>query len=492
MSVLTDQLAINYRPPGPVAKAFLESRAFVRGIRGPFGSGKSTLCAVDIIDRAITQRLSTDGKRRSRFAIVRQTYPELKTTTIKTWNEIVSPQIGHWVEQGPPTHTLQADDLDCEVMFLALDSPADVKKLLSMDLTGAWINEAREVPKAVIDGLTARVGRYPSQAQGGCSWAGVTMDTNSPDSDHWWYVLAERDASTEFGRQMLTSTETAEEELRRMGLLADDQPLFQFFAQPSGLSAEAENVQNLRPGYYIMLMAGKSEQWTKVYVHGEYGFVQDGRAVYPEYVDSLHCKPFELMRGIPLHVGIDFGLTPAAIIGQRLMMGAWRWRYEIVAERLGAKRFAELELGPKLRELEHRGFKIESITGDPAGEAAAQTDESTVFMILSAAGVKALPAHSNDFTLRREAVAVALSRIIDGEPGFLIHPECAITRRGMGGRYAFKRVQVAGDARYQDKPDKNRWSHPCEAGQYMHLGAGEGRALVRPTITKPRQRTALM
>lgn len=281
MSVLTDQLAIAYRPPGPVAKAFLESGAFVRGIRGPFGSGKSTCCAVDIIDRAVTQQ-PHNGKRRSRFAIVRQTYPELKTTTIKTWHEIVPPQMGHWVETGPPTHHLQSDDFDCEVMFLALDSPADVKKLLSMDLTGAWVNEAREVPKAVIDGLTARVGRHPSEAQGGCSWAGVTMDTNSPDSDHWWYVLAEKDTSTEFGRQMLESTLKAEEELRAMGLLAQDQPLYEFFSQPSGRSPQAENVENLRPGYYILLMAGKTEDWIKVYVDGEYGFVADGKPVYPE------------------------------------------------------------------------------------------------------------------------------------------------------------------------------------------------------------------
>lgn len=490
MSVLTDQLAINYRPPGPVAKAFLESQAFVRGIRGPFGSGKSTLCAVDIIDRAITLPPSANGKRRSRWAIVRQTYPELKTTTIKTWHEIVPPQIGHWVDQGPPTHTLQSDDLDCEVMFLALDSPSDVKKLLSMDLTGAWINEAREIPKAILDGLTGRVGRYPSVAECQGGWSGITMDTNSPDSDHWWYVLAEHDTSTEFGRQLLSSIATAEEMLRKEGLLGLEQPLFQFFAQPSGLSPQAENVDNLKPGYYHLLTAGKSEQWIKVYVHAEYGFVQDGKAVYPEYVDSIHCKPFEIHPAIPLHVGIDFGLTPAAIIGQRLPMGAWRWRHEIVAERLGAKRFAELELGPKLRELEGRGFTFESITGDPAGDTPVQTDEDTVFRIMAANGVVARPAHSNDFTLRREAVASTLTRMIDGEPGFLIHPECQVTRRGMAGRYAFKRIQVAGDARYQDKPDKNAYSHPCEAGQYMHLGAGEGRAIVRSTgnvVRRPRR-----
>ena len=57
-------------------------------------------------------------------------------------------------------------------------------------------------------------------------------------------------------------------------------------------------------------------------------------------------------------------------------------------------------------------------------------------------------------------------------------PKCAVTRKGMAGGYSYKRVQVAGDERYRDKPDKNRFSHPCDAAQYMMLGAGEGRSVI--------------
>jgi pantothenate kinase-related protein Tda10 len=32
---------LDYKPPGPVAKAFMKDRSFVRGLRGPVGSGKS-------------------------------------------------------------------------------------------------------------------------------------------------------------------------------------------------------------------------------------------------------------------------------------------------------------------------------------------------------------------------------------------------------------------------------------------------------------------
>jgi len=455
------ELEIEYEPPGPVARAFLESDAFVRGIRGPFGSGKSTVCCVDILNRALEQKPGPDGVRRSRWAIIRNTYPELKTTTIKTWHGIVPPNIGRWVDTGPPTHFLSGDDLDVEVLFLALDSPADIKKLLSMDLTGAWINEAREVPKGVLDGLTARVGRYPGQAIGGPTWFGVLMDTNPPDSDHWWYRLAE--------------------EQKPEG--------FQFFAQPSGLSPAAENAQNLPTGYYARLCAGKTDDWIKVYVHGEYGFVQDGKPVYPEYSDSIHCarEPLVPMAGVAT-IGLDFGLTPAATFHQKDARGRVYAFHELVCESMGATNFA--------RELAGEMAKFPQVTqwaivGDPAGEQRAQTDERTVFQVLIANGIHARPARTNDFTLRRDAVGNALSRLIDGKPGYTISPTCVRLRKAMAGGYCFRRIQVSGD-RFKDVPDKDMNSHVAESAQYALVDMGENprampqqRAPTGAIVTRP-------
>lgn len=73
-----------YRPPGATAREFMLSKAYVRGIRGPVGSGKSTLCCAEIMRRASEQRPGSDGIRRTRWVVVRNTQPELKTTTIKT------------------------------------------------------------------------------------------------------------------------------------------------------------------------------------------------------------------------------------------------------------------------------------------------------------------------------------------------------------------------------------------------------------------------
>jgi hypothetical protein len=170
-------------------------------------------------------------------------------------------------------------------------------------------------------------------------------------------------------------------------------------------------------------------------------------------------------------------------------MGQWRWHSELVTEDMGAKRFAEL-----LRAAMHErypGFTFAQITGDPAGEGRAQTDETTPFQILNAAGVPARPAPTNDFMKRRESVAACLTRMIDGEPGLMIHPQCQSLRKGMAGGYNYRRIQVSGEEKYRDVPDKGIYSHVCEAGQYMMVGAGEARTLVKRDKPVARQATAL-
>jgi hypothetical protein len=66
----------------------------------------------------------------------------------------------------------------------------------------------------------------------------------------------------------------------------------------------------------------------------------------------------------------------------------------------------------------------------------------------------------------------------------LIHPECKMLRKGMAGGYNYKRIQVSGEEKYRDSPDKNIYSHVCEAGQYLMMGAGMGDELVR-RVQKP-------
>ncbi|MFP4477330.1 MAG: hypothetical protein ACLFOY_17335 [Desulfatibacillaceae bacterium] len=463
------ELTIRYTAQPTLAR-FHRSPAFYRGVLGPVGSGKSTACCAEIMARALRQEPGADGLRRSRWVVVRNTYRELADTTVKTWLDWFPEDLFGPFEKTRMRHVIRSGDVGLEVLFRALDRPSDVKKLLSLELTGGWVNEAREVPKSIVDALGDRVGRYPPVREGGCTWRGVIMDTNPPDDDHWWYRLAEEE--------------------RPRG--------WEFFRQPGGLLEQggtfvenpaAENLGNLESGYYLTRMAGKPPEHVRVYYCAQYGFVADGRPVYPEYADAVHCVSEDIAPdpGAVLYVGIDFGLTPAAVFGQRLAIGRWVWLDELVTEQIGAVRFAEL-LGEKLRG-EFAGMDV-AVFGDPAGEQRSQVDERTPFQILAAHGIAAKPAPTNDFVVRREAVARPLSRIVDGKPGLLVSPKCRIVRKGMAGGYSYKRVAVAGEERFRDKPDKNRFSHPCEAAQYLMVGAGEGLAELKQRRDRPRQRYA--
>jgi hypothetical protein len=119
----------------PVIYDFIQSKNFVQGIMGPVGSGKSYGCAAKIFIKAVQQKPSPiDNVRYSRWAIVRNSYPMLKTTTIKTWLDLFPEgTFGPMLWTPPITHHIRlpargdAAGIDCEVIFLALDQPKDVR-----------------------------------------------------------------------------------------------------------------------------------------------------------------------------------------------------------------------------------------------------------------------------------------------------------------------------------------------------------------------------
>ncbi len=479
MSEIPSNMKLDFSTSPTVAK-FFKSKGFVRGIMGPVGSGKSYACCAEIWRRAIQQKPSPrDGIKYTRFAIVRNTNPMLKTTTLKTWLELMPEHVWGPVKYSPPIiHHIKlpprdgAAGIDCEVIFLALDDPKDVRKLLSLELTGAWVNEARELPKAVIDGLTHRVGRFPTRADGGPTWHGVIMDTNPMDDDHYWYRLAEKEKprgkyAWDFFKQPGGVLEVGIDEL------PDEMPEAQGFIHQSGrwwrTNPKAENIKNLPTGYYEQLLGGKNLDWIQCYAQGKYTFVQEGRPVWPEYNDSLMAEDLEANPELPVHVGLDFGLTPAAIFAQKMRNGRWHVLHELVTFDMGLNRFAEMLKS----ELESRfpGFEM-MIWGDPAGMQRDQIFETTAFDHLKTLGLLARPTATNEFRTRREALAIPMGRLIDSKPGFLISRKCNRLRKALAGGYHFKRVAIgAGHERFRDTPNKNEHSHVGDAAGYCLLGS---------------------
>ena len=441
-------------------REFHESKNFVRCLIGPLGSGKTQACIVELFNKIHKQKADDNNVRRSRWVVVRNTYVDLQSTTIKDWREVTEPlQIGRFVNGSNPTHYIDYMRSDgtrvmSEVLFLAFDRPDDVRKIRGLQLSGAWANEAKELAWPVVAMIMARVGRYPSRATLGNYWYGVIADSNAPSADHWLGNLA---------------LDTKPDE-------------WSFHIQPGAVqkidgawrqNQMAENLKNLPEGYYTRQISAHSEDWIRANLANEFILVIAGRPVHPDFSQTQHVSDHPLLPtpGRRLTVGIDFGRTPAAVIMQQQFDGRWFILNELVTENMGALRFGEL-----LRQLlneSYPNFDVDSY-GDPAGSQMAQTDDQTPFMMLEQSGIYAWPAPTNEFEQRTTALDANLRKMIEGNPAILIDPGCKTLIRGMAGAYQFKRVKTKDGDRYHDKPIKDSTSHVVEACHYGLLGAGEG------------------
>lgn len=446
---------------------FHEDPSFIRGIMGPIGSGKSVACTMELFRLACDQA-PHKGVRYSRCAVIRNTYGELKTTTIKTFQQWIPESICPITWSSPikavlgvPHPSGDGTRVACEFLFVSMDRPRDVRKVLSLELTFAWLNEARELGRETLDAVQSRLGRYPGMNLGGYTRKSLIMDTNPPDTAHWWYKLAELERPENWA----------------------------FFKQPGGLiydieaggyraNPNAENIRNLggQWAYYMDQVAGKIPDWIKVYLLGDYGSIFTGRPVYEHYwKHDYHVsdKKLEIIRGLPLILGWDFGLTPACLIGQLTPGGQLRVLRELFVQGAGVKQFAGDHVKPLLMN-DFMGMKIHSV-GDPAGTAGSQHDsEISCMSQLASMGIPTVPASTNAFGERRQSTINFLAKNVGGEPGMIVDPSCQMFIDGMDGGYQFNRIEVGGEERYKDTPNKNRFSHIADAGQYLCLGCESG------------------
>lgn len=447
-------LEIDYTPP-PTGKKFMSSDARMRVLMGPVGSGKSVTSSFEIVRRASMQKPDANGRRRTRAAVVRETARQLQDTTIKTFLDWFPPgQCGMYMRT-TKTYFFRVGDVECEIMFRALDDADDVANLNSLELTFAWFNECRDIHPDIVDAMSKRIGRFPSAKDGGPTWFGMWGDTNPPTMDTWWYYQMEK--------------------LNPKDGVSPNNNGWEIFKQPSGRSPYAENIENLPDGYYDT--QGRSEDYIRVYIDGEYGLSLAGMPVYKYFKPDYHMAKTPLrhiQNGVrPIVVGMDLGLTPAAVIGQQDPRGRALILAEAVSFDMGVQRFVRTLLKPLLFE-RFPGAPVLVVT-DPAGVQRAQTDERSAVDIIKAEGLRVISARTNSVSARINAVDDLLMRQVDGDPAFLVDPGCTQLKAAMMGGYRYK-------ARGDGDIDKNKHSHVAEALQYLALhirNASEG-SLVRP------------
>lgn len=456
---------------------FHKSMNKIKCIRGPVGSGKSVTCCMEIFRKSNYEQAVHDGMRWSQWLIGRNTFDDIKKTTVPTWLRWFPGTKMHW---SPPFEgrlevpCCQNDGTTTRIdlLFYPLDKADIIDSLMSLELSGAWINEATQTRIEVVDGIYGRLGRFGPAANVKGKNLGMLMDANSPDESNWWY----------------------EQEVVRKPDGVD------FFVQPPGLLKKvdpktgavwyepndgrdpafmpAENIENLEEGfeyYHKQTLLGDTEKIKRI-VLNQFGSTMDGKPVYPEYDDAVHFTNRELTfeKGLPLLLGTDFGRTPAIVIGQMSTSGQFRVIDEIATDNMGIRQCTEEKLRPLLVAKYNFPLSRHINWADPAGADPGQINEVTCIQTMNSYGIKTCPAPvpQNSFHLRRDCVAELLRSRRDKEAAIIIGRNCPLLRKGFNGGYHYRRMrQKANDEIYADAPEKNEFSHLHDALQYMAYGA---------------------
>lgn len=461
--------------PVPSTQKFFVSDALVSACVGPVGSTKTSTGIMKIAFEAAMMAPDVTGVRRSRCAVVRNTRQMLLDSTIPDFFKWFQDGVAGTFNKTELKFTLRFNDVECEIMFRGLDDANDVRRLLSLNLSFAMVDEVREINPEVFNQLTTRVGRYPDKTMvphkkgwpvhknkkgvmvpaAGCvdehgrEMKKVWVSTNPPAMDTFWY------------ENLSNPPEIVDEqtgEIRKWHVTI----------QPSALSPE-EDWSQLIPNanYYEDLVMGKTQDWIDVYVHGKWGISLSGRPVITcfqnEHISQQALQPIKLSVN-PIIIGMDFGLNPSALLGQVDPRGRVLVLDEITGVDMGLVRFIDTKLKPMLAQ-KYAGYQV-IVVGDPAGVQRQQGDERSCFDILKYAGFKAIPARTNSIVERIAATERVLMRFIDGQAGCLIDPGCKKFISAMRGEYRYK---LKKNGEYEATPEKNMASHIADAGQYFFL-----------------------
>lgn len=455
--------ALNYTPPQTLKefiKDFRPSELFYDWIIGPVGSGKTTGIFFKLAYMAGLQKPGPDGIRRTRAVIVRNTLPQLRDTTINSWNMwFKEGQAGHW-KLTEYKFLLRFNDVECEVLFRPLDTAEDVARVLSLEVTFAILDEFVQIPREIVDALSARLGRYPSAKDGGATNWGMWGSSNPDTEDNWWF------------------------EYLHKGLPSNAR----YFDQPSGYSPVAENLENLPGGqaYYTNQAQGKSDAWIKQFIEAEWGYSASGKPVVPSFNASLHVakKPLIYNRHLPLVVGLDPGLAGSALIfGQEDTRGRLLVLGELVQSGYGAQRLITERMKPYIRQ--HFPDAQVIVAPDPAAAQRAASDErSVVDQIRKFYPVKIET--NNRLPMRLDAIDFFVSRLVEGGPALLIdEAQCPTLIRALKGGWRYQ-MDTKRDILKSPEPEKNAYSHPADAFgylcRYFHRLSERG---IKPTNQKP-------
>lgn len=490
----------HYQVPGPVAAAYIKSMGPIDLIRGPWGSGKTVASIFKIVRHgAVDFPVCKDGVVHVRCAAIRDTYREMAKTALASWLEAF-PKGGPYTasepgafsggQDRPVKHILEWDVLRNWYKAKGVWEPRATKVRLEMEfgaigeqnldsffkgyeISMGWLNECDLVHEDAPGRLYGRTGRYPPEAEMQ-PWEAERLGTvTDPDSGRE-SLNVPRIVCGDFNPPD-ESNWTYEREIEA----PEKWPGYHFFAQPSGLSSQAENrIGKSRHKYEEeeRQFGGSKSAEARRNVHGEYAAKKNGTVVYDRFNINKHRSDVNLepVKELPFYMGFDAGGRPACGIGQFMPNGQFRGLREIISEPkqvTGPDRFSVAVMEVLLRDF--RGMACGGAWGDPsAWYGADKVRGELAFMetVAQALQINIMPTATNDLGSRTGAVDWYLGSDIDAvTPRSLWDPRLKFTIRGFVSQYHLTKHSSEGKTGSVEI-DKNEYSHIQDAWQYLLLG----------------------
>lgn len=198
-----------------------------------------------------------------------------------------------------------------------------------------------------------------------------------------------------------------------------------------------------------------------------------GKTVFPDFKKDFHTTKdnIDVEPGLPLLIGVDFGLTPAMVLCQ-LVGTQLRVIKEFIETNGSIRKLAPVVynyLSTKYLTMLHNGDVHLYI--DPAGVRRSEADENTCMLELKKAGFDSIRPGPVDWESRRAAVERFIMSVTKEGPGLYVSEKgCPLLAEGLNGGYRYP------DSYTDTEPDKarpikDRYSHPADALQYVCYGA---------------------
>lgn len=490
------------RSPGPVADAFMRSRAFICNIIGPVGSGKTMAALQKGLRVAAMQGGVKDENgitwRKARIGVIRESYPSLKSTTLKSWFNIVPESEGKFLWSAPFTHSFRKilrrdadgrpiDVLDVEFEFRAIGDQTVEEACRGWEVNAVIVDEADLQPSDLVPYLTGRIGRFSDLSPELVVDPQIIISMNMPDIENHAYVLA-------MDREIEGLTE---EDKAQLSEALGGRELVETFIQPGGMEPDAENIHNLPNGrgYYVLQVAANKHKpgYVDRMVHNKPVAMMYGKPVNGEFQHSAHVGQCIYNPRRKLIVGIDQGLFAAAVGLQRDEYGNIRSLFEVV--NLSDDRKRLLKVGPTAFGWKLRNAIIERYPAiekedirfvcDPAAFAAGDREDNEHDWVLACQAAlnlgKIHKAKSNRAALRNEAIW----RVQSTRHGYQVDPSCRHLIKAHSGGYRYEKEDLkTGETKGHVEIANTIYTHVADAEQYAAL---EGEHVIRDIRGKPRR-----